>query len=141
MAMNFIIPEYPLNWDDIRREVLELDHHTCQKCGSKSKQLYLHHIIPLSERGSNDAHNLVTLCEECFKARQPDSTQKNTRHSSYLYCERCDEKYDHETGLYYCPDCESFLKTRIGPESGNVDHGNSDLVVQHDGPHTQAPSS
>jgi hypothetical protein len=140
MAMNFITPEYPLNWDDIRIEVLELDHHMCQKCGSMSKQLHLHHIIPLSERGSNDAHNLVTLCEECFKAKQLDNALKNMKHSSYLYCERCDEKYGHETGLVYCPHCESFLKTCIGSLRGNVDHDNSDLVVQHDGPHTETPS-
>ena len=108
MAMNFIIPEYPLNWDDIRREVLELDHHTCQKCGSKSKQLYLHHIIPLSERGSNDAHNLVTLCEECYVKR--NITRENF------------EKYYYES-LVIMEDGPQFAYSVSGAVSGRLDTG------------------
>ena len=115
MVMNFIIPEYPTNWDEIRKEVLELDQHTCQNCRSKSTRLHIHHITPLSERGSNDAYNLVTLCEECFKVKHPDTIPGNVKHSSYLYCEKCNEKYGHETGLYNCPECESFLKTCVEP--------------------------
>jgi len=113
--MNFIVPEYPSNWDEIRKEVLELDQYTCQNCRSKTKRLHIHHITPLSERGTNDAYNLVTLCEECFKARHPNTIPINVKHSSYLYCERCNEKYSHETGLYFCPECESFLKTYVEP--------------------------
>ena len=113
--MSFIIPEYPTNWDEIRKEVLELDQHTCQNCRSKSTRLHIHHITPLSERGSNDAYNLVTLCEECFKVKHPDTIPGNVKHSSYLYCEKCNEKYGHETGLYNCPECESFLKTCVEP--------------------------
>jgi protein-arginine kinase activator protein McsA len=121
--MGFITPEYPSNWDEIRKEVLELDQYICQSCRSKSQKLHIHHIIPRSERGADDAYNLVTLCEECFRARHPETTPDDVIHSSYLYCEKCDEKYSHETGLFFCPDCESFLITYVEPIRAYVGSG------------------
>lgn len=67
-------PAYPDNWDEIRREVLELDNYRCQNCGITTKRLHIHHIKPLSAGGTNDIANLVCLCEECHCAENPHLT-------------------------------------------------------------------
>ncbi len=51
-----------------RREVLSRDNHTCQGQGCSSKRyLEVHHKVPRSAGGSNDASNLVTLCSACHQ--------------------------------------------------------------------------
>ncbi|MBU1616928.1 MAG: RecQ family ATP-dependent DNA helicase [Candidatus Margulisbacteria bacterium] len=56
--------KYPSNWEEIRAKVKNRDQHACQKCGEKSL-LYVHHIIPISESGSHELSNLITLCNKC----------------------------------------------------------------------------
>jgi 5-methylcytosine-specific restriction endonuclease McrA len=52
----------------VRREVMNRDNHTCQGQGCVSKRyLEVHHKVPRSAGGSNDASNLVTLCSACHK--------------------------------------------------------------------------
>ena len=140
--MKFQIPEYPPNWDEIRKEVLELDNYKCQNCGEKSKKLHIHHIIPLSKRGRNDAYNLVTLCEECHKTEHPNlDTSIKKRYGptgvsylSYLYCEKCNNKFSHETGLCFCPYCQIFLKTitLVEPPHGKYDYHHLKHGVEDD---------
>ena len=36
----------------------------CSKCG-KAGRIEVHHIIPISEGGTNDPENLACLCREC----------------------------------------------------------------------------
>lgn len=47
--------------------VLARDGYTCQCCKGKRKDSHLevHHILPRSQGGSDDAENLVTLCHTC----------------------------------------------------------------------------
>ena len=47
--------------------VLDRDNYVCQSCKGKSKdsRLEVHHIQFRSENGSDDAENLITLCETC----------------------------------------------------------------------------
>jgi hypothetical protein len=57
-------------WKWLRREVIIRDEYTCQDCGEKGAvkgpaQLEVHHITPVSEGGSDDKQNLVTLCDSC----------------------------------------------------------------------------
>ena len=59
--------DYPQNWDEIRKEVYRRGQWTCQRCGTKNTRLYAHHLIPLSEGGSNEPKNLITLCEKCHE--------------------------------------------------------------------------
>jgi hypothetical protein len=61
-------------WKWLRREVIIRDEYTCQDCGAKgaaegSAQLEVHHITPVSEGGTDDKENLVTLCESCHSDR------------------------------------------------------------------------
>jgi hypothetical protein len=62
--------QYPENWDEIRRDVYQRDGYECQTCGAQGGQagnteLHAHHKTPISEGGSNEMSNLVTLCKSC----------------------------------------------------------------------------
>jgi hypothetical protein len=51
-----------------RTKILERDDYTCQKCGFKSEEgegLHVHHKVPRSKGGSDDSHNLNTVCVDC----------------------------------------------------------------------------
>jgi hypothetical protein len=63
----FKLFDYPQNWDEIRKKVYRRDGWRCQNCEARNIKLYAHHLIPLSEGGSNELENLITLCEECHK--------------------------------------------------------------------------
>jgi len=55
--------DYGIDWDTIRAEILSRDGHQCQESdGYCSGVLHVHHITPLSKGGTNQAHNLITLC-------------------------------------------------------------------------------
>lgn len=64
---------YPPDWGERRRAVYRRDDYTCQRCGAQSGPhasgdgvpLHAHHVVPLSEGGSNQLSNLLTLCERC----------------------------------------------------------------------------
>lgn len=65
---------YPGNWDYIRKNVLRRDNYTCQECGSRDRQLHVHHIKPISEVGNHSLGNLKTLCYKCHKGKHPIKT-------------------------------------------------------------------
>lgn len=73
-------------WFKIREEILERDGKRCVNCSTKSN-LVIHHIVPISSRGTNQASNLVTLCRDCHRSahnhrvRETDdsSTQTSSR--------------------------------------------------------------
>jgi hypothetical protein len=51
-----------------RITVLKRDRFKCVYCGASAKEnavLHVDHIIPISKGGSNELHNLQTLCREC----------------------------------------------------------------------------
>ena len=45
--------------------IIKRDNSTCQHCGVVTWELYVHHVIPRSQGGSNDASNLIALCKKC----------------------------------------------------------------------------
>lgn len=61
---------YPENWDEIRREVLEQHMHRCVNCHRVGDldTLEVHHIVPVGAGGSHRISNLVPLCHECHQA-------------------------------------------------------------------------
>lgn len=63
--------EYPPDWDDIRKKILQRDGYRCQRCGRTDTELHVHHIVPLSKGGSSDPSNLITLCRECHESIHP----------------------------------------------------------------------
>lgn len=56
-------PDYPPDWQE-RKSYAIAENSCCENCGS-SKSLHVHHIIALSNGGSNLAINLAVLCESC----------------------------------------------------------------------------
>jgi hypothetical protein len=50
-----------------RKEVLERDQNTCQKCGCENSNI-VHHINPYKDRPDNlDPLNGITLCDKCHR--------------------------------------------------------------------------
>ena len=54
-------------WFKIRKQVLERDDWQCCNC-SEGSNLVVHHIVPISNHGTNQLANLVTLCRQCHRA-------------------------------------------------------------------------
>ena len=54
-------------WRKIRQQALERDHHTCQNCGDEGNQV--DHIVERRHGGTDDLHNLQTLCVRCHQAK------------------------------------------------------------------------
>ena len=63
-------------WELARQAALERDGRRCRRC-SKAGRLEIHHIIPLSQNGTNDLENLETLCRGChIEAHRPKSHER-----------------------------------------------------------------
>ena len=55
-----------MEYNLLRRKVLERDAWRCQICGS-SKDLHVHHLIRRSSLGDDAIENLITLCVSCHR--------------------------------------------------------------------------
>jgi len=63
--------EYPADWDEIRKRILERDSFTCCNCQATNTILHVHHVVPLTRGGTSIDSNLITLCEDCHKFIHP----------------------------------------------------------------------
>lgn len=88
------VRRYGADWDEKRKRVLRRDDYTCQRCGHKSgphagdegRILQVHHVEKLSEGGSNDESNLLSLCRPCHGVQHPDNdTFDNVRGYARIY--------------------------------------------------------
>jgi len=62
----------------LRNFVMQRDNFKCQKCGfidNSGKELEVHHIIPILEKGKGEENNLITLCSICH-SHAPDSKKE-----------------------------------------------------------------
>jgi 5-methylcytosine-specific restriction endonuclease McrA len=48
-----------------RREVFARDRHTCQYCGTVSRDLTIDHVVPKHRGGRHEWENLVAACRTC----------------------------------------------------------------------------
>jgi hypothetical protein len=87
--------EYPDDWEERRERVLERDNHECQKCGATEGTLQVHHIRPISERGTHKKTNLQTICRSCHADEHPVQV---TLSSSLRANHRIKIKYRSSTG-------------------------------------------
>jgi len=73
--------EERLGWRDKRREALERDEWTCQKCGKDLKESspHVHHRKPYSKYNNpHEAHkldNLTSLCAECHRQIESNNAE------------------------------------------------------------------
>lgn len=64
---------YPPDWQNRCEKVKARDGYKCTACGypegfrRRSRELHVHHSIALSDGGTNDLNNLVTLCHICHR--------------------------------------------------------------------------
>ena len=49
----------------MRFSIYNRDHYRCRKCGRKTKDLEVDHIIPIAKGGKSTYDNLQTLCHRC----------------------------------------------------------------------------
>ncbi len=49
----------------MRFSIYQRDHYRCQKCGRRTNDLEVDHIIPISKGGKSVYENLQTLCHRC----------------------------------------------------------------------------
>jgi 5-methylcytosine-specific restriction endonuclease McrA len=56
-------------WQMKRLKILERDRFQCQKCGSTSKELHVHHLVYIKGNSIYDYKDseLITLCVDCHK--------------------------------------------------------------------------
>jgi len=62
--------DYGIDWNILRKDILERDNFECQESDGYCKgPLQIHHILQLSRGGTNNADNLITLCyyHHCMK--------------------------------------------------------------------------
>lgn len=60
-------------WLPLKQYVYQRDGGACQYCGEPTayEKSHCHHVLELSEHGSNHPSNLKTLCHDCHKKRHP----------------------------------------------------------------------
>lgn len=58
---------YPTNWSEVASRIRALDDYTCINCGAQDLELHVHHIVYVSNFGTHQKKNLVTLCRECHE--------------------------------------------------------------------------
>jgi len=65
-----------------RTKIINRDNNSCLRCrlGDETK-LEVHHVLPISQGGTNDDSNLATLCSRCHKAAHEGA--KSTGRTAY----------------------------------------------------------
>jgi len=82
------------NWEEVARQIRLRDNYKCAACGATDTILDVHHIVYLSHHGTNQKHNLVTLCRACHE-------QEHGRIFDLAETEDCapDSPIEYEEGL------------------------------------------
>jgi len=76
---------YDDEWRRIRNNYI-VDYPFCEVCrkyGKLVRATEVHHIKPISEGGSNDYHNLISLCHSCHTKAHAQRGDYKTKVYSY----------------------------------------------------------
>ena len=65
-------PGYPPDWDNRKAGVLREANHRCQICGRSGVPLDVHHIVSITDGGTNEFVNLRAICRNCHQEEHPD---------------------------------------------------------------------
>lgn len=75
-------------WKELRQKIIELDGHSCRKCGA-SATLEVHHKT-YARLGNEDLDDLVTLCARCHgradkkRKRKAAYKERNRRQFGFI---------------------------------------------------------
>ena len=90
-----------------RLQVYERDNCVCHACASVTDDWEVHHIVPISDGGTNDIDNLQTLCHRCHVEVHRHDPPKNIADR----CPTCNSKYlevaSTEPPLLRCGKCKA----------------------------------
>ena len=73
----------------------------CKLCSKKTEHLELHHIIPKSRGGSDDANNLIKLCSKCHGLAHDVSFSNNRGGLIKEAIDKNKNKYKRDTEWLY----------------------------------------
>lgn len=62
------VQAYTVDWDAISKAIIKRDCGRCTECPA-TKDLNVHHIIPVSRGGRTVGYNLKTLCRRCHSSK------------------------------------------------------------------------
>lgn len=71
-------PTYPPDWETLRSATLKRANYSCEDCSTTQKELHAHHMLALSDGGSNHLGNLKCVCHDCHQKYHPLFTIKYT---------------------------------------------------------------
>lgn len=58
---------YPKNWPAVAARIRRLDDYKCVVCNATNCELHVHHIVYVSNFGTHQKNNLITLCRSCHE--------------------------------------------------------------------------
>lgn len=123
---------YPPDWEIRREAVNRRDGDSCYVC-RKTRNLHLHHKIPLSRGGSNKTSNLQLLCERCHSKQHGgrdfsgDFTNSETAFSKRVSTIRLAIQDGSRLQFLYKKPRQSYRKRTIKPtEFNSVAHLSGD---------------
>lgn len=58
---------YPNNWKEIASRIRQLDGFQCAVCAAQDKTIDVHHIVYVSNFGTHQQTNLISLCRTCHE--------------------------------------------------------------------------
>lgn len=73
-------------WIKLKQFVYSRDHGVCQVCKEQTEYInsHCHHVLELSEHGTNHPSNLKTLCVKCHKKRHPFMLSARDKLNNYF---------------------------------------------------------
>lgn len=99
---------YPDDWDQRCRKVLERDSHQCVNCHTVGgvDDLQVHHIVPVGQAGTHALSNLVSVCPKCHRAAHRQCMAPRVKW--YSKNEMSDTEFQHHRDLW------QQMRSRLG---------------------------
>lgn len=134
MSLPDVSPAYPSDWPQRRVRVYRRDNYECQSCDAKGgkngdHELHAHHIVPISDDGTHNMSNLLTLCKDCHnKVHEVLSSRTYDR----VHSTTCVENISPERNK--CQNCQIKIDNKQDPEF----HPHIILPVSDGGKHSRS---
>ena len=64
---------YPNNWKEVASRIRQLDGYKCAACAAQDQVIDVHHIVYVSNFGTHQQSNLISLCRKCHETEHKRS--------------------------------------------------------------------